>query len=1225
MAADAEVVDAETAEAALADAEAAYADAKKAEAAARLADLSADAHSGAEPTAAPSDAPTGRVTEVQAEIVLCPWAESLDPADCPALAAAWKQLTPFDQERAAYALVRLLKDTEIGERPDLNRVRNGALAVFSAAYRRLRANQAVTAPLAEDDVIDIEMGLETPNFFAPLVAQIALSIKAKAQNAAVDETPPDDRTLRKILGGLRKKTAAQREQGVRLFKAARRALPDGASIESCCLAASFALLSLSTLSEFSRLELPCPDEWLGRFISFLEEADVVFSGQIGLLVSQERGPVEATVSTAVPSLKTDSSFGAFLRSQNRSPIYDLGMQGWRHVAGDHQDVWSGYGLQAVPIHPDATNLPEPRRGEEGSKLACPATTGQIFGNRCRNCSIKRLRGGCVNRLDRSNGGVAHHQGHLSMHESPVLALLWNAEGLSRREEDVGPGGFPSYLGNEPPPGRPKPGCYVLSRRPCGLPEATAQTVSPAGATPAGGAGQDASEAVRMFQAMVAARPGYTARPIPGAKAGATMLASTAREQALPVADRTLYPITLAGGLAPHPFDRPDLYCFYRFVVPLERVPVQFLAWTRPPGAKAGSKPHPSWDPAWPATADGQAFFRLTEEEQAQALVDYDASPEYAPVPAQLSAVATALRVKRVRTTARAVSRKRPTSVPEPLDDTEDEVEDESLRVLDPSGMLHVIVLNHPQGEHGNAGPSLTHAQDPSFEGSQPWAVSPRRREVVLQEAMIEDALYAKAGYLDESKPIERNLHTDVFKAVARFPQPAGAAYWLDYGKLLRQIVEWLDTTSPGRPEITDISQALRGIPERRSARVKGRLRNFREGPSEAQHLHSYPHGGYPLVPVEVAQVIRDGLSGGSNSALTAERLSRVFAYPVDDFTIEWLLLARFNGGFLPGLAGETTILDASGGGTPVPYDHSYAPFSETVLHLIAHVASGTPVDGEAPHPPSEEAPSASVAASDAEQSGSVGELTSDGEAGAAAGTAVVAGARLASLHTLHARLTPVVSRASAAGPHAEGVGLHEYRPDMARSLWPGRISAPMLLVLGTHTAPSIHLLMEIKYPILLGEEVGHVDKGFTRAGSNGLAECHHVLIDVHVAYPAKEEAALLARACDAGPAQGDEGISPSGAATFDAGGFTGPAWALEPIADHLCQPALVLLPEGTRPSEVAMDSDRRGAAALFLPQCEGVLAERLASLQLQLINRRSSKTKPTAHPDGATQLYQVVC
>ena len=32
----------------------------------------------------------------------------------------------------------------------------------------------------------------------------------------------------------------------------------------------------------------------------------------------------------------------------------------------------------------------------------------------------------------------------------------------------------------------------------------------------------------------------------------------------------------------------------------------------------------------------------------------------------------------------------------------------------------------------------------------------------------------------------------------------------------------------------------------------------------------------------------------------------------------------------------------------------------------------------------------------------------------------------------------------------------------------------------------------------------------------------------------------------------------------------------------------------------------------------------LGELQLQLINRRSSKTKPTAHPKGATQLYQVV-
>ena len=30
------------------------------------------------------------------------------------------------------------------------------------------------------------------------------------------------------------------------------------------------------------------------------------------------------------------------------------------------------------------------------------------------------------------------------------------------------------------------------------------------------------------------------------------------------------------------------------------------------------------------------------------------------------------------------------------------------------------------------------------------------------------------------------------------------------------------------------------------------------------------------------------------------------------------------------------------------------------------------------------------------------------------------------------------------------------------------------------------------------------------------------------------------------------------------------------------------------------------------------------TVTVQLINRRSSKTKPTAHPEGATQLYQVV-
>ena len=119
-----------------------------------------------------------------------------------------------------------------------------------------------------------------------------------------------------------------------------------------------------------------------------------------------------------------------------------------------------------------------------------------------------------------------------------------------------------------------------------------------------------------------------------------------------------------------------------------------------------------------------------------------------------------------------------------------------------------------------------------------------------------------------------------------------------------------------------------------------------------------------------------------------------------------------------------------------------------------------------------------------------------------------------------------------------------------------------------------------------------------------------------MAYPAKEEAALLARACVDGPAQGDEGNSPSGADTFDAGGFTGPAWALEPIADHLRRPALVELPEGARPSEVAMDRDRRGAAALFLPQCEEVLAKRLAAALGETRPTRPRRRPPSSKAAG---------
>jgi len=342
--------------------------------------------------------------------------------------------------------------------------------------------------------------------------------------------------------------------------------------------------------------------------------------------------------------------------------------------------------------------------------------------------------------------------------------------------------------------------------------------------------------------------------------------------------------------------------------------------------------------------------------------------------------------------------------------------------------------------------------------------------------------------------------------------------------------------------------------------------------------------------------------------MTAERLMKVFAYPVDDNTVEWLLLALFNGGVLPGLAGETTIMDRSGAGAPVPFDHSHGPLTETVLHLVAHLASGMPVDGEVPPPLAGGSPSGSADVSVGELSGSGGELTSDGEAGVAAGTAPVAGARLASLYALRFRLAEASLSAApnlAAEPRAAGVELVEYQPDMAQNPWPGRVSAPMLLTLGMHTAPSILLLVEVKYLIPTGTEAGFVDQRF-KPGVRGLPECHQVLVDAYVSYPAKEEAALLARSCARGPAQGEDGPEADV-------GFTGPARFLEPIAEHLGRPALAACPGGTRPSEVAMDCDRRGAAALFLPQCEEFLAARLtAALGVD----ETGTGPPSAAPEG---------
>ena len=368
--------------------------------------------------------------------------------------------------------------------------------------------------------MDEEQDEAPPSFLVPLVAQIASSIRARAQGVVAGDAPPDEKILKSILGGLRSRTPAQREQAVRLYQAARRALPSGTGSSNCCLAACLAILALKTLAEVRRLGLPEPSDWLKRYILLLEETKDILAGQISPLVSQESEPEAAVIPTAVPTLRTDSSPLAFLRSQSRSPSYSQDMRGWQHGDGLHQDGWMGVGFQAVPVHPDAISLPEPPRGEEGVvKPACPATAGpKLAGNQCLNCGSKSIKGGCVNRLDKSKNGVAYLQGHLTSQETPPYAILWNMDGLPRRDGDVGPTGLPSYLGVSPPPGRPLPDKCNLDKRPCELPSLYQPAAPPPGsAVPVDGTDVDAFEARRMWQAMVAARPAYAPRPVVGSK------------------------------------------------------------------------------------------------------------------------------------------------------------------------------------------------------------------------------------------------------------------------------------------------------------------------------------------------------------------------------------------------------------------------------------------------------------------------------------------------------------------------------------------------------------------------------------------------------------------------------------------------------------------------------------------------------------------------------------
>ena len=129
--------------------------------------------------------------------------------------------------------------------------------------------------------MDEEQDEGAPSFLVPLVAQMTSSIRARAQGVVAEDAPPDEKILKSILGGLRSKTPAQREQALRLYQAARRALPSGTVSSNCCLAACLAILALKTLAEVRRLGLLEPSDWLKRYILLLEETKDIFAGQIG--------------------------------------------------------------------------------------------------------------------------------------------------------------------------------------------------------------------------------------------------------------------------------------------------------------------------------------------------------------------------------------------------------------------------------------------------------------------------------------------------------------------------------------------------------------------------------------------------------------------------------------------------------------------------------------------------------------------------------------------------------------------------------------------------------------------------------------------------------------------------------------------------------------------------------------------------------------------------------
>ena len=589
---------------------------------------------------------------------------------------------------------------------------------------------------------------------------------------------------------------------------------------------------------------------------------------------------------------------------------------------------------------------------------------------------------------------------------------------------------------------------------------------------------DQLDAVCAFHNMRKAHPMMVLRP-PASSKNKAILASSVLETALPIRDCARFPAGVAAAECPHPTESPEHYCFYRWCVPLDRVPVQFLL----PPQKPADLPHPSYIHSWRTTEAGGAFFRLSAKEQAEELAAYDAQP----VPARAAAKAGSTPrpkltgpKKRKRGTAASVASSRPRprdSDPADTDEASEEVE-EAVASATAEGMLPVLcsVL----GSEGLLLETELHtsahaAQDEEWEGSAGWKQHSVRPEVVLQIAMQADPLWAHTGVHGEGTRMERHLSVDTFKAVATFLPTNPKSYWASYGRLVGQIMTWLESSEPGACEISDVAQGVRALGEPRSHRVAGRAKASRSNPTETQHLAPNPHGGGFRPPADVVRMLEDALAGAASPHLTASRFMSAFASQVDSHTACWLSLAEFNGGVLPGLVGEASTIDPSPDGSGLHHDHSYGPLKESTLHILCHLATGAPLAGvlpprgDAPPPAGPSTQAGSPAESAAELTSGQSGADSDGGhlADRADGSlAPVGGARLVSLYRLRDRFATLLGAPAADRSGAlAAAGLEAFRPEMATAPWRYRTSVPQLMTLGTHVGPSIYLLMEFRYAV----------------------------------------------------------------------------------------------------------------------------------------------------------------